>query len=94
MDPPRWSRDGPAGVHGALRGQQVPQAETKESHLSGERCVAERGQAVLLLKQTLPVRLQRRGARSVLAVQVRVQDVDGLLVHRGLKLAGEERRTG
>ncbi|TNN83396.1 hypothetical protein EYF80_006377 [Liparis tanakae] len=72
---------------------QILEAEANERSVSGESRVSQRAHAIQLLKQAFPVRLNGNGARSVLAIQVRVQDVDGLLVHRGLKLAREERRT-
>lgn len=86
----RW----PAGVRAALRGGQTLEAEAEEGRVGGESGVAQRGHAVQLLEQALPVRLDGHRARRVLAVQVRVQDVDGLLVDRGLELAGEEGRPG
>lgn len=47
-----------------------------------------------MVKQTLPVSFDGSGARSIVAIQVSVQDVDGLLVHCWLKFTGKERRTG
>lgn len=85
---------GLAGLHVALSRHQILKSQAKESSVSSESHVTEWAHTVQLLKQALPVRFDGNGAWSVLAIQVSVQDVYGLLVHCWLKLAGKECRTG
>ena len=84
----------PAGLHVALSRGQILQTQAKEGSVSSERHVPERAHALRLLEHALPVRLDGDGARRVLAVEVSVQDVYGLLVHRRLKFTGKECGTG
>lgn len=72
---------GPAGFRVALNSRQILEAQAKERSVSGESHIAERAHAIQLLKQALPVCLDGNGAWSILAIQVSVQDVYGLLVH-------------
>lgn len=70
-----------ASLRVALNSHQILKAKAKESGVGSERHVTERTHSIQLLKQALPVRLDGDSARSVLAVQVSVQDVYGLLIH-------------
>lgn len=72
---------GPAGLRVALSSRQILQAQAKERRVSSERHVTEGAHAIRLLEQALPVCLDGHGAGSVLAIQVSVQDVYGLLIH-------------
>lgn len=77
-----------------MTGCQIFKAKAKEGHVGSESNVAERADTIQMLKHTLPICFDGTGAWSILAVQVRVQDFYDLLVHRRLKLASEERRSG
>lgn len=65
-----------------------------EGSVEGEGDIAEAAEAVDAVVDVLPVSLQGRRVGGVVAVEVGVQDLQHLLVHRRLELAGKEGGSG
>lgn len=87
-------RASPAGLQAGLAAIQAPEAQAEEGRVGREGHVTEGAHPVRLLKQALPVGLDGHCPWGVVSIQVGVQDVYSLLVHRGLKLSGKERGPG
>lgn len=72
----------------------MAQAEAGKGGISGEHDVTEPSGAISCIVDVLPVGLKGWCAGRVAAVQVKVQDLQDLLVHGGFKLPGKEGRSG
>lgn len=65
-----------------------------EGCIEGEGDIGEPAEPIDTVVDVFPVGLEGRGVGGVAAVQVRVQDIQHLLIHCRLKLAGEEGGSG
>lgn len=80
-----------------LRGQHgggFAEPQPGEGSVEGEGDIAEATEAVHAVVDVLPVGLQGRRVGGVAAVEVGVQDLQHLLIHCRLELAGEEGGSG
>lgn len=73
-------------MHGFL----ITETKSEEGHIGCECHIAESTHTILSLKQAFPVGLECRCAWWVLPIQVRIKNINGLLVDGGFKFAGEE----
>lgn len=62
--------------------------------IHGECHIAEALDAIWFVIDILPVRAEARGARRIVAIQVRVQLPNDFLVHYGFELSGKEGGPG